>query len=250
MTAVLAIQARLGSTRLPGKVLLPIHNRPLVLFMAERLRHAQRVDKIVVATTAEATDDPLSAALDGAGVPYFRGPVDDIVGRLLGTADCFSADVLVRVWGDAPYTDPSTVDAAVALLEQEGADFVSTCLDGRFLTTGLDVEVYRVETLRRIANETKAPFFREFPVDYVRSAQPPFRARQLPLEPGRTELNISVDYQEDLELLRAIDHRFGHDSTTSSAKIVALLQSDAELAAMAEKHARNVDYEQKKATQP
>jgi spore coat polysaccharide biosynthesis protein SpsF len=125
MVIVGAIQARMGSTRLPGKVLAPILGRPMAWRIFERARHSKHLDQVVIATTTEPSDDELVRFAEQNNIGCYRGRVDDIVERLCSTAQRFQADVLVRIWGDCPFVDPEVIDQALEKLLAENLDYVS-----------------------------------------------------------------------------------------------------------------------------
>src|SRR3954469_7998476 len=101
------------SSRLPGKVLLPVLGRPLLELMVERLRRARRIDTIVLATTAEVASDPLEALAAELRIGCFRGSEDDVLGRVLGTARAYDADLIVETTSDCPLIDPAVVDLVI-----------------------------------------------------------------------------------------------------------------------------------------
>ena len=122
---VAIIQARMSSTRLPGKVLMPLLDRPTILFMLERVRGASRLDDIVVATSTDASDDPLAEMLRQAGVTFFRGNLNDVLDRYHGAARHSRADNIVRLTGDCPLMDADLIDKALELLISTGVHYVS-----------------------------------------------------------------------------------------------------------------------------
>ena len=159
---ILAIlQARMSSSRLPGKVLKPLAGQPMILRQVERLRRARRLDRLVVATSREPTDDPLAETLAEAGVDVFRGPLDDVLARFVGALDAFPADHVVRLTGDCPLADPQVLDAAIALHMAQGADYTSNTPETFAYPKGLDVEIITAAALRRAAAEAATPEERE-----------------------------------------------------------------------------------------
>lgn len=147
----------MSSTRLPGKVLKPLAGRPMVLRQIERLARCRRIDRLVVATSTEPTDDPLAAALAGEGVAVFRGPLDDVLARFIGALDAHPADHVVRLTADCPLTDPEVVDATIALHLAEAADYASNTPARFAYPKGLDVEVISAAALRQAAAEAATP---------------------------------------------------------------------------------------------
>jgi len=147
---ILAIlQARLNSTRLPGKVLLPLAGAPMILRMIERVRRARRIDRLVVATGDQDSDDPLVQVLGEAGVDVFRGPLDDVLARFIGALDACPADHVVRLTGDCPLIDPDLIDATIELLLESGADYSQNRLVDKGFPKGQDVEAITARALRR-----------------------------------------------------------------------------------------------------
>lgn len=147
----------MSSTRLPGKVLKPLAGKPMILRQIERLQRARRIDRLVVATSTQASDDPLADALQAAGVAVFRGPLDDVLGRFVGALDAFPAEHVVRLTADCPLADPDAVDATIALHLQSGADYASNTPESFAYPKGLDVEVITAAALRRAAAEADTP---------------------------------------------------------------------------------------------
>ena len=116
MTTLIIVQARMTSTRLPGKVLLPLAGEPMLTRLIERLRRVQRADGIVVATTTNATDDPIAALCAQQGVPCHRGSEHDVLSRYADAARLHGADVVVRITSDCPLIDPALIDRLAALM--------------------------------------------------------------------------------------------------------------------------------------
>src|SRR6185503_402596 len=110
MRVVCFIEARMRSSRLPGKVLLPIMGRPMLELMVERLRRARLVDDVVIATTDDPSCDPIAEMADRIGISYFRGSEDDVLARVLGAARAYEADVIVETTGDCPLHDARLID--------------------------------------------------------------------------------------------------------------------------------------------
>lgn len=248
---VAAIQARLGSSRLPGKMLLPILGLPMLERIAERVRHAGRVDQVVLATTEAPEDDELVSAAQEMGLQASRGPVDDIAERLYRAAHETRADILVRVWGDCPCVDPAVIDRAVALLEEGEFDFVSTCIAGEgdsedgFLRTypyGLDIEVYRRSVLDFLRTTTD-PFYREFPEDYLRDHGEDLRLGTLRHAEDCSDIYVTVDYRADFDTVCAVFERlYVPQRPFGFEEVVALLRSHPEIDSRSSPLARNIEY--------
>lgn len=202
MSVLVVIQARMGSTRLPGKVLADLGGRPLLglqLARLDRLPDAQ----IVVATSDLPGDDPVTALADQYGVPWIRGPERDVLTRFRLALDAHPADEVVRLTADCPLTDPDLVGAAVALRRVTGADYAGNT-PIRTFPDGLDVEVMTAATLLAAAAEAVEPDDREHVTRFVLQRPDRFRLANLR---GPVELaseRWTVDTDADLARVRAI----------------------------------------------
>lgn len=200
MTRVVAvIQARMGSRRLPGKVLRPVAGRPMIAWLVERLRAAQEPTAVVIATSVEARDDAISAFAGEAGVPCIRGSETDLVSRLLRTAVETEADALVRVTADCPFVDPGVVGRLVRVWREDGgrADLVVNN-DPPSYPHGLDVEVLPVVTLRRLDAEITDGHYREWFPLWWRAHRDRFLVLNVPCHRDLSRHRWTVDYPEDL----------------------------------------------------
>ena len=193
------LQARLSSTRLPGKVLLPLAGAPMLLRQIERVRRARRIDQIVVATSLEPSDDPLVQTLEQAGLAVYRGPLTDVLARFVGALEVWPADHVVRLTGDCPLIDPEVIDATIDLHLADGADYTHNRYDPSGYPKGQDVEVIAATALRRTAAEDHSPEAREHVTWAVRNA--PGRYRIARLDPPVDE---GVDTAEDYEFVRRV----------------------------------------------
>ncbi len=147
----------MSSTRLPGKVLMPLAGVPMVLRQIERLRRARQMDRLVVATSTETSDDPLVTALQAADVAVYRGSLNNVLARFIGALDANPADHVVRLTADCPLADPDVLDAAVALHIDQSAAYTSNTPESFAFPKGLDVEVISASALRQAAAEASSP---------------------------------------------------------------------------------------------
>lgn len=201
MKTVAIVQARMGSSRLPGKVLADLAGETMLGRVIARLRAARRIDDIVIATTVSAKDDAVcrEAARHRAGV--FRGSQTDVLARYLGAARIFRADVVVRVTSDCPLLDPEVVDRVVAALD--GADYASNT-HTRTFPRGLDVEALHADTLERIGRLGTSPAAREHVTAFVMEQPRLFQIHQVVAETDDSDLRWTVDTEDDLELVRRL----------------------------------------------
>jgi len=200
------VQARTGSSRLPGKVLEDVGGIPLIAHTLRRLRAAGRVDDVVLATTVEPGDDALVELASKEEVEAHRGSEQDVLSRLRGAAEASGAAAVVRITGDCPLLDPAVVDGVVGALvdREEPCDYASNVLR-RTYPRGLDAEALWTSTLRRIDELAESPEAREHVTWFAYRERPDlFRLRSVEIEDGRPDLDWSVDTAEDLELVRGL----------------------------------------------
>ncbi len=141
----------MSSTRLPGKVLMPIVRQPMIVRQIERVARARRIDKLVVATSDRPEDDAIEAAVRREGIAVFRGSLDDVQQRLIGALDAHPADHVVRLTADCPLADPDLIDATITLCLSKDADYASNTPEGHAHPKGTDVEVMTATALRQAA---------------------------------------------------------------------------------------------------
>lgn len=194
---VAIVQARLGSTRFPRKVLSPLGGVPALRFLLDRLSRAKTLSEIVVAIPDTSPESDLEVSITSWGFQVFRGDENDVLDRYVGAAQAFDADVVVRVTGDCPFIDPHIVDALVELHFNEDADFASTSKD---FPDGFDVAVAPAESLVRAAIESDEAFDREHVMPWViRNAK---HASVLPCPAPFPQGRVTLDEPEDLRVLQ------------------------------------------------
>jgi len=205
METAAIIQARMTSTRLPGKIVRPILGKPMLELLIERLRRARHLDQVIVATTVNAPDDAIEALCRYLQVGCFRGSEDDVLDRVLGAAHAFAVDLIVEITGDCPLIDPEVADRLVEAFHVGKVDYVSNILK-RTYPRGLDAQVFPTAVLEEVARSTQDPIDHEHVSLYIYEHPEWFRLRNL--ESGLPErywdLRLTVDTLEDFTLVRAI----------------------------------------------
>lgn len=196
------LQARTGSTRLPGKVLQDLAGRPLLAFMLERLRQIP-VDALVVATSTLTRDDAVVDIVRDAGVAVVRGPESDVLERYGMCLDTYPADTVVRLTADCPLLDPQVLADVLALHTQSGADFTSNVLPRTF-PRGLDVEVASAQALTAARREAASPAEREHVMPFLYRHPERFRLANLRCEQDLGDERWTVDTEADLAFLRQV----------------------------------------------
>jgi spore coat polysaccharide biosynthesis protein SpsF len=206
------VQARMTSTRLPGKVLADIGGQPSLGLQLFRLRGGAELDALVVATSEEGSDDPIAEFCGQAGVRVVRGPLLDVLERYRMAAAELEADAIVRITADCPFIDPKVVDRVVARWRAGDEDFVGNCIEPRTYPVGMDTEVVSWPALRAAAAEAVDPFEREHVTPFVRRRPERFPAARVDLDPPRGDVRLTLDTVEDLELLRGVATRVPADA--------------------------------------
>lgn len=165
--AVAILQARMTSTRLPGKVMRLLAGAPMIERQIERISRAKKLSRLIVATSDDPSDDPLARHVEGLGVAVFRGSLSDVLGRYAEAARVNGLDgQVVRLTADCPLADPEVIDACIRLHADSGADYCSNSRK-RTYPRGLDVEVFHIDALRRADREAEEGYDREHVTPYL-----------------------------------------------------------------------------------
>ncbi len=227
------IQARMSSTRLPGKVLLDLGGRPVLDRMIERVKRSKLVSETVVATTTDPTDDPIVALCEKLGTPVFRGSLPDVLDRYYQCAMLFNAEIVVRLTGDCPLIDPELIDDVIYGLFDPPSDFSCNRLPPPFTRSfpiGLDVEVCTfaaLETAWKLATEKH---HREHVMPYLYEVPGRFRVTQYHSDDDYGYMRWTLDTPEDLALLREVILRLGGRNDFTWEEVLELFLNDPDLA--------------------
>jgi spore coat polysaccharide biosynthesis protein SpsF (cytidylyltransferase family) len=215
---VAIIQARMGSTRLPEKVLLPIGGEPMLWHVCERARCAATIDDVVVATSTEQQDDAVAEFCAERGIDCYRGSEQDVLDRYYQVATSVSADVIVRMTADCPFLSPPVVDRITTMFYRSEAAYVSNTIEYTH-PDGLDAEAFTVDTLERVWNATTDPHDREHVTTYLRDSGE-FATRNVDNVLDITQYSFvddetiprwTVDYFEDMTFVRTVYDRLTSD---------------------------------------
>ena len=223
---VATIEARMTSTRLPGKVLKPILGKPVLELLIERLQLVKNIDEIIVATTINDTDDPIIDLCDQINVKYFRGSEEDVLKRVLDAAKSASADLITEITGDCPLIDPFIVDKCIEVFLEGDYDYVSNTIE-RSYPDGLDVQVFPVSVLEEVNSLTKDPVDHEHVSLYIYEHPERYRLKNIKAndEMFWPELGITLDTPEDYKLItRIFEELYPINSHFSATDVVNLLE--------------------------
>lgn len=211
---VAIIQARVGSTRLPGKTLKPLAGQPMLARVVERTRRARLLNEVVVATTRSPRDDVIADLCRQRGWPWERGSEEDLLDRYREAARARSADIVVRITSDCPLIDPGIIDAVVGEFLGGSWDYVSNTLEPRTFPRGLDVEAVSFAALDRAWRESRNSSWREHVTPYIYRHPETFRLHRVANERDLSYHRWTVDTPEDYELIRRIYDHFRGDAFT------------------------------------
>jgi spore coat polysaccharide biosynthesis protein SpsF len=227
---ILAIlQARLSSTRLPGKVLLPLAGKPMLERQIERLLRAERVDQLILATSDQGEDEALVRLAETAGIASYRGSLDDVLDRFYRAAEPLAPSHVVRLTGDCPVADPSVIDACIALALEGGYDYASNTLRPTW-PDGVDVEVVTFAALRTAWKEAATIVEREHVMPFITRRPDRFRLGSLENDVDLSTLRWTVDEPADYEFIRRIyDALYTSNPAFGTADILALLAREPDL---------------------
>jgi len=232
---VAIIQARMGASRLPGKVLLDIAGQPMLARVVERTRRARTIDLVVVATTTDPADDIVVEFCQARGFAYSCGSLHDVLDRYYQAARQYEADVIVRITADCPVIDPDMIDHTVNEFFRNGVDFAANRLPppyGRTYPIGLDTEVCTFTALETAWRNASEPHQREHVMPYLYEKKGRFKVFLVDHEPDYGAMRWTVDTPEDLEFIRQVYARFAGRDDFTWLEVLALVEREPGLSAI------------------
>ena len=237
MKVVAIVQARMGSTRLPGKVMMPIHGEPMIGLLLARLSRSQEIDRIIVATSIDERNKTLADHVSRLGYSCEQGSEHDVLDRYFQAARKHGADVVVRITGDCPLVDPALVDEVIRGFKRAKVDYFSN-VDPPTYPDGLDIEVFTFAALEKAASQAKSPHEREHVTPYLRE-NPILRRTSLRNEQDLSDLRWTVDEPADLDVVAGIFGHFSPDIHFSWQSVLALQRTHPDIFQANRKIARN-----------
>lgn len=229
MKTVAIVQARMGSTRLPNKVMRPICGTPMIGLLLERLAKAKRIDQIVLATSKDLRNKPLAQYVRELGYAVYQGSEDDVLDRYYQAAQEAEADTVVRITGDCPLIDPMLIDRVIEFHVQGAYDFVSNAIEPTF-PDGLDAAVFRFSLLEQAWLDAKFPSEREHVTLYMRRFPDRYKIGVYKGAPDRSHFRWTVDEPADFEFVSKIYERlYPGKPDFGSDDIYRLLEREPEL---------------------
>lgn len=240
---ILAIlQARASSSRLPGKVLKPILGVPMLLRQLERLKNAQNISQLLIATSTDPSDDPLESLCKEHGFSCFKGSLNDVLDRFYGAAYAFAPEHIVRLTADCPLTDPILIDNVINFYLAGEFDYASNAIEATF-PDGLDVEVFRFSCLEKAWKEALLPSQREHVTPFIHQQPHRFKIGHYKNPIDLSYLRWTVDEPKDFELVSMIyDALYLKKPNFTTQDILTLLKHRPELTNWNTIYQRNEGY--------
>jgi glutamate-1-semialdehyde 2,1-aminomutase len=216
------IQARMGSSRFPGKVLKPLGNKSLIQFLIERLAQSRTIDKIMLVTSDSQRDDILASHVESLGYEVFRGSESDVLDRYYQAAASCPSEIVIRITADCPLIDPDLIDQVVTKLQKEQADYATNTLPPTY-PDGLDVEAFTFQALKQTWVSATTNAEREHVTPYMRNSGH-FRIASIQNDSDQSEHRWTVDQMEDYEVIRNVLSALGHRADFSWHEVLELQQ--------------------------
>lgn len=232
---VATIEGRMTSTRLPGKILMPLAGKPVMAHMIERHRRSKYTDEVVVATTTNATDDPVVALCEEMGCAYFRGSEADVLGRIVEAGKEHGADILVQGMADSPLVDWRIIDRLAEMLEEGKFDITSNEFEKEKYPDGFDMRIYRFDVLKKLEEEHKEEAYREHAGYQIRNDPAHYKRGLLLAHDDMLwpTLRLTLDTSEDYALIRAVyDELYPKNPDFSAEDVVSFLKNHPDLVAL------------------
>ena len=242
MKKLIIVQARMTSTRLPGKVMKVVCGKPLLEHLIDRLKRVKYADRIVIATTVNETDDIIVELCEKLDISYYRGSEEDVLGRYYETAVEYGGDIIIRITSDCPVIDPEVVDYLINFFTNniEKYDYVSNTLE-RSYPKGMDAEIVSFKALKEAHFNAYDPFDREHVTPFIKKRPQQFRLYNILYKTDMSRCRWTLDTPEDLELISKIFESLYYQNTFFSLNdIFSLMERKLEWAAI------NAHIEQKK----
>lgn len=233
------LQGRLSSTRLPGKVLMDLHGKPMIIRQIERLQQSKLIDQIVVATSSDASDDLLVEVLSSSNVLVRRGPLDDVVERFAGVVEEFQPETIVRLTADCPLADVDVIDEVTSSHISTQSDYTSNVIEPTF-PDGLDVECISSSAFTKLRSTDLNTAEREHVTLSFYTHPERYKLTSVTQSPNRSELRWTVDVQDDLDFVRSVyEHLFVENGYFGQRDILELLELSPELSRTDNEVSRN-----------
>lgn len=229
LNIIAIIQARVGSTRLPNKIFLPLINKPILWHVYQRVTKSILINKTVIATTDLKEDDIVEKFCIKNSIEFFRGSSEDVLSRFYYTAQKYNADIVVRITSDCPLIDSKIIDLVVEKLIKNNADYASNVLERTF-PRGYDAEAFTFEALTKTFHQANAKFEHEHVTPFIYNNPNQFKLISLKNEQDYSKFRLTVDTKEDYELIKIIyESLYEDDNNFGLNEVIQFLNKNVEL---------------------
>jgi spore coat polysaccharide biosynthesis protein SpsF len=239
---IAVIQGRMGSTRLPGKVLADIEGKPLIWHIFNRLQKISLISEVVISTTNQSTDKPLIEFAKKENIAYFAGSEDDIIDRIYKTGEKFSCDILVKINADCPLIDIKLIENGINLFlsSKNKPDLITNCVEETF-PEGMQYSIFNFNVIKKIWLTLKESFWREYFYRFMIENKNNFSIINIKNEKDLSKLRWTVDYQEDLEFVKKIYSKlYSKNQFFGMNEILNLLDKNPEIRKINDKYSSKV----------
>jgi spore coat polysaccharide biosynthesis protein SpsF len=233
------LQARMTSSRLPGKVMMEINGEPMIYWQVQRVLQSKRVDKLVVATSVDSTDDVLVKFLEEKDIHVYRGSLENVLSRFIEVSDENLCDAVIRLTGDCPLVMPQLIDEMVCKFYEEGVDYLSNTLEPTF-PDGLDIEIVKKGVLEKLLNFSTDPKELEHVTYGVYNRPATFQLYSFLNDSDQSNARWTVDFQEDFDFVSTIFREFtGREIEFTYQEVSKFLMENAHLQIQNQGYRRN-----------
>jgi len=221
---LVVLQARMSSSRLPGKVMMEVNGKPMIYWQIQRILRSKRVDSLVVATSVDPSDDALVLFLEENSISVYRGELDNVLSRFLQVSESYPHDALIRLTGDCPLVMPELIDQMVAAFFEQDADYLSNTLEPTF-PDGLDIEIIKHGALKNLTLYNLEPKELEHVTYGIYTRPETFKLSNFLNDSNSSHERWTVDYQEDLDFVREVYANFtGREATFTYSDLLGFLR--------------------------
>lgn len=231
----------MGSTRLPGKIMMTVRNKPLLHYVINQVLHSKKINKVIIATTEAPQDDQIVKLVNQYGVEVFRGNEKDVLDRYYQCAKKYNCDIIVRITSDCPLIDPNLIDKCITEFENNDYDYLSNVnkKEGENLVyhlngfpLGFAVEVFTFGALENAWKNAKKPSEREHVTQYIPNNPKSFKIVSIENSKDYSDIRLAVDHQIDFDLVKIVIEHFPENEVFNLEKIVSFLNKNPQLKQM------------------
>ena len=238
---VCIIQARMGSTRLPGKVMMRIREKPLLHYVINQVNQSKKLDNVIIATTTLAEDTQIVNYVNSLQENSFRGDAENVLNRYYECAKEYNADIIVRITADCPLIDPQIIDKCISKFQNSDFDYLSNTIKKENdmwdyyhngFPIGIALEVFTFNALKKAKNEAKKPSEKEHVSPYIVNNSNLFKLGNIENDENQSDIRLTVDHQIDFDLIQIIIEHFKEYEYFSMEQLVSFLNKNPQLKQM------------------